>query len=107
MSHPKNSTTPTAVQPQSLTEAMPIHLLDADSPKSGLLQVCGGKPTSEALFLASTLMGSALEIMNRLTDGGMGTNETFGVRFLIESSAALVDASAQGIEFGDIQGGTQ
>ncbi|WP_152690454.1 hypothetical protein [Pseudomonas fluorescens] len=60
---------------------------------------------TDALFLASTLAGSALEIMTRLTDGGMGTNEVFGVRFLIESSVALIDASAHGVEFGNRQGG--
>lgn len=105
MTHPKNSTTPPGAQPPALTEAMPIHLLDVDHPDSGLIQVCASKPVSDALSLASTLMGSALEIMARLTDGGMGTNEVFGVRFLIESSVALVDASTQSVEFGSSQGG--
>ena len=103
--HPKNSTTPPGAQPPALTEAMPIHLLDVDHPDSGLIQVRAGNPVNDALFLASTLMSSAVEIMTRLTDGGMGTNEVFGVRFLIESSVALIDASAHGVEFGNRQGG--
>lgn len=103
--HPEISITTPLAQPLALTEAMPIHLLDVDRPDSGLIQVCAGKPVTDALFLASTLAGSALEIMARLTDGGMGTNEVFGVRFLIESSVALIDASAYGVEFGNRQGG--
>ncbi len=57
--------------------------------------------------LSSMLMGSALEIMTSLTDEGMTTNQIYGVRFLIEASAALVDATTGPVEFGNRQGGVQ
>lgn len=101
----KNSNKPSEAQEVPLTSAMPIYLLDVGSPESGLLQVCADRTASEALCLASMLMTSTREILERLTEGGMGTNEIFGIRFLVESSAALVDASAQSIEFGNRQGG--
>lgn len=53
------------------------------------------------------LLGSTLEILTRLTESGMSTNEIFGIRFLVESSAALVDACSRGVEFGNRQGGAQ
>jgi hypothetical protein len=103
----KNSNKPSVTQEAPLTDAMPIFLLDVGNPESGLIQVCAGKPASEAMDAASMLLGSALEILTRLTESGMSTNEIFGVRFLVESSAALIDASAQSVEFGNRQGGAQ
>lgn len=107
MSHPKNTTMPLVAQEALLTQAMPIFLTDVGNPESSLLQVCPGKPASEALFLASTLMNSTRGILERLTEGGMGVNEIFAVRFLVESSTALVDASLHSVEFGNRQGGAQ
>lgn len=105
--HPKNTTTPPKAQEALLTDAMPIFLLDVGDPESGLLQVCAGKPAAEAMDLASMLLGSTLEILTRLTESGMSTNEIFGIRFLVESSAALVDACSGSVEFGNRQGGAQ
>ncbi|USW94986.1 hypothetical protein NHF39_28150 [Pseudomonas proteolytica] len=107
MTHPKNSNKPSVAQEVLLTDAMPVFLLDVGTPESGLLQVCPGKPAAEALNLSSMLLGSALEILTSLTDRGMSTNEIFGIRFLVESSAALVDASTHSVELGNRQGGAQ
>lgn len=103
----KNSNKQPVAQEALLTDAMPIFLLDVGNPESGLIQVCAGKPAAEAMDAASMLLGSALEILTRLTESGMSTNEIFGVRFLVGSSAALIDASAQSVEFGNRQGGAQ
>lgn len=105
--HPKNSNKQPEAQEALLTDAMPIFLLDVGSQESSLLQVRAGRPAAEAMDLASMLLGSTLEILTRLTESGMSTNEIFGVRFLVESSAALIDASAQSVEFGNRQGGAQ
>lgn len=103
----KNSNKHPVAQEALLTDAMPIFLLDVGDPESGLLQVCAGKPAAETMDLASMLLGSTLEILTRLTESGMSTNEIFGIRFLVESSAALVDACSRGVEFGNRQGGAQ
>lgn len=105
MSHPKNTTVPSKAQEAPLTAAMPFYRIVEGDQESTLLQVRAGKPATEAVDLASMLLGSTLEILTRLTESGMSTNEIFAIRFLVESSAALVDASAQSIEFGNRQGG--
>lgn len=105
--HPKNSNKPPVAQEALLTDGMPIFLLDVGKPESGLIQVCAGNPASEAMNLASMLLGSTLEILMSLTERGMSTNEIFGVRFLVEASAALVDASTRSVELGKSQGGAQ
>lgn len=107
MSHQKNSNNQPVAQEALITGAMPIFLLDVGSPDSALLQVCPGKPAAEALNLSSMLLGSSLEILTSLTERGMSTNEIFGVRFLVEASAALIDASVHGVDFGKRQGGAQ
>ena len=103
----ENSNKPPVAQEALLTDAMPILLLDVGNPESGLIQVCAGKPASEAMNLASMLMGSTLEILTRLTESGMSTGEIFGIRFLVESSAALVAAPTHSVELGNRQGGAQ
>ncbi|ANF84614.1 hypothetical protein A7J50_1175 [Pseudomonas antarctica] len=107
MTHPKNSNKPTVVQEALLTDGTPFHELSHREYESSLLEVRCGKPAKEALNLSSMLMGSALEIMASLTDEGMTTNHIYGVRFLIEASAALVDASVGPVEYGNRQGGAQ
>ncbi|WP_039967728.1 hypothetical protein [Pseudomonas chlororaphis] len=101
----KSSTTPSAAQEALLTEATPFHQLNAGYTDSSLLQVLPGQGAKEALELSSMLASSALEIMVRLTDGGMTANEIYGIRFLVQASAALVDASVRAVEFGNRQGG--
>lgn len=103
----KNSNKPAVAQEALLTDAMAFHELSHRSYESSLLEVRHGMPAKEALQLSSMLMGSALEIMQSLTDEGMNTNHIYGVRFLIEASAALVDASVGPVEYGNRQGGAQ
>lgn len=105
--HPKNSNKPPVAQEALLTDGMPIFLLDVGSQESSLLQVRAGRPAAEAMDLASMLLGSTLEILTSLTERGMSTNEIFGVRFLVEASAALVDASTRSVDLGNSQGGAQ
>lgn len=92
---------PSARQQTLLTTATTLFQLSVGDPESGLLQVCSGKPAHEALDCASMLMHASIDLMVRLTDHGMNTNEIYGIRFLLESSAALVDASARSVEFGN------
>lgn len=103
----KNSTTQKLVQEAPLTEAMPFFGISTGNPDSGLIGVCTGQPISEALNLSSMLLHSATELMTRLTEGGMNTNEIYAIRFLVDSSAALIDASVHSVEFGNRQGGAQ
>ncbi|WP_443696675.1 DUF3077 domain-containing protein [Pseudomonas sp.] len=103
----KNSNKPPVVQEALLTDATPFHELSHGDYESSLFEVRRGMPAKEALNLSSMLMGSDLEIMTHLTDDGMTTNEVYGVRFLIEASAALVDASVGPVEYGNRQGGAQ
>ena len=103
--HPKNSNKPSAVQEPLLTDAMAFHELSSRDYESSLLEVRRGAPAKDALNTSSMLMGSALDIMTSLIDEGMTTNQIYGVRFLIEASAALVDASVGPVEFGNRQGG--
>ncbi|WP_443696353.1 hypothetical protein [Pseudomonas sp.] len=107
MTHAKNSTTPTIAQEAPLTEDMPFFYLAVGDGDSNLLQVCAGKSASEALSLSSMLLHSAVELMERLTEHGMSTNEIYGIRFLIDASATLIDASACSIEHGNRQVGAQ
>ena len=103
----KNSNKQSVAQEALLTEATAFHELSHRGYESSLLEVRRGMPAKEALNLSSMLMGSALEIMTHLADDGMTTNQIYGVRFLIEASAALVDASVGPVEHGNRQGGAQ
>ena len=105
--HPKNSTTPTIVQEAPLTAATTFFQLSMGNSESSLFQVRGSKSASEALNLSSMLLHSVVELMGRLTEYGMSTNEIYAVRFLVDSSAALMDASTRSIEFGNRHGGAQ
>ena len=103
----KNSNKPPVAQETLLTDAISFHELSHGDYESSLISVRSGRPAKEALNLSSMLMGSALEIMTSLTGEGMTTNHIYGVRFLIEASAALVDASVSSVEYGNRQGGAQ
>lgn len=103
----ENSNKQPIAQEALLTDATAFHELSHRDYESSLLEVRRGMPAKEALNLSSMLMGSAMEIMTSLTDEGMTTNHIYGVRFLIEASAALVDASVGPVEYGNRQGGTQ
>lgn len=103
----KNSNKLHVAQEALLTDAFPFHQLSGGDDESSLLQVQPGHEAKEALNLASVLACSAVVIMERLTDGGMNADEVYGIRFLVQSSAALVDASVRAVEFGNRQGGAQ
>lgn len=105
--HPENSTTHTIAQEARLTEAMPFFHTAVGDSDSRLIEVCTGKPVSEALNLSSLLLHSVAALMERLTEGGMSENEIYAIRFLVDSSAALIDASVHSVEFGNRQGGAQ
>lgn len=103
----KSSNNPLAAQEALLTDAFPFHQLSGGNAESSLFQVNPGLEAKEALNLSSMLACSAMGIMERLTDGGMNTDEIYGIRFLVQASAALVDASIYAVEFGNRQGGAQ
>lgn len=103
----KSSNNPLAAQEALLTDAFPFHQLSDGVAESSLFQVNPGLEAKEALNLSSMLACSAVVIMGRLTDGGMNADEIYGIRFLVQSSAALIDASVHAVEFGKRQGGAQ
>ena len=107
MTHPKNSNKTSTAQDLLLTDATAFYEVSVGEYESSLLEVRRGGAAKDALNISSMLMGSALEIMNSLIDEGMTTNQIYGVRFLIEASAALVDATTGPVEFGNRQGGVQ
>lgn len=103
----KNSNKPPVAQEALLTDAFPFYQLSDGDDESSLLQVRPGLEAKDALNTASMLACSAVDIMTRLTELGMTTNEVYGIRFLVEASAALIDASLHAVEFGNRQGGAQ
>lgn len=108
--HPKNSNKPPVVQEALLTAYSDFYHLSvsADGLRSRpLLVVQAGEDIEEALNSASMLLGAVDEIMTRLTDGGIETNAVFGLRFLIESSKALMDSTTTAVLAAKSQGGTQ
>ncbi len=58
-----------------------------------LLCVQAGQDCEAAMNQASMLLGSADEIMTLLTEEGIETNTIYGLRFLIETSKALMESS--------------
>ncbi|MBL0793684.1 DUF3077 domain-containing protein [Pseudomonas sp. B7] len=110
MTHPKNSTGHNRMQQQMLTTHSNFYhqSVSADGIHSRpLLAVQAGQDCEEALNSASMLLGAVDEIMTALTDEGMETNAIFGLRFLIESSKALVDSTTNAVMHGKSQGGAQ
>lgn len=107
MSQTKNTIAPPKVQQPLLTEETPFSQLSAGVPESGLLMVASGKPSAAALNHASMLMAASIDFLARLSDGDANANELYGIRFLVETSAALVEASVLSVEFGSSQGGGQ
>lgn len=105
MSHPKNSNKPAVAQEPLLTDASLFYRTLVDHRESSLLLVRPAKEAKDALNLSSMLQTAAVEILGRLTEEGMSAAEIFGVRFLLEASVALVEASSHSVEFGNRQGG--
>lgn len=103
----KNSNKQSVAQEALLTDGTPFHEFSHRDCESSLFEVRRGMPAKEALNHSSMLMGSALEIMEHLTDDGMTTNQVYGIRFLLEASAALVNSSVGPVECGNRQGGIQ
>lgn len=110
MSRPKNTTMPLRVQEAMLTAHSDFYHQDvsADGVSSRpLLAVQAGQDCEEALNSASMLLGAVNEIMTALTDEGIETNAIYGLRFLIESSKALMDSTVVAVMSAKIQGGAQ
>lgn len=103
--HPKNSTTHAVRQAALLTTAQPFHDFDCTDKTAKLLMVRPGMLCSEALSSSSNLLSAVGCILDRLLEGGMSAQEIYGVRFLVESASAFVDACATTIELGNTQGG--
>lgn len=72
-----------------------------------LLSVQAGQDCEAAINQASMLLGSAEEIMTLLTDEGIETNTIYGLRFLIEASKALMDASITAVMTAKNKGATR
>ncbi|ONH52784.1 hypothetical protein BLL36_18080 [Pseudomonas cedrina subsp. cedrina] len=110
MSRPKNSNKPTLAQESLLTGHSDFYYqnVSADGVRSHpLLAVRGGEDIETALNSASMLLGAVDEIMTSLTDDGIETNTIYGLRFLIESSKALMDSTTGAVMRAKIQGGGQ
>ncbi|MBX7274591.1 DUF3077 domain-containing protein [Pseudomonas sp. ERGC3:05] len=108
--HPKNSNKQPAAQEALLTACSNFHHLNVSADgvcSRPLLAVQAGEDIEEALNSASMLLGAVGEIMTRLTDGGIETSAIFGLRFLIESSKALLDSTTNAVLKAKSQGGSQ
>ncbi len=108
--HPKNTTGRDRTQHQMLTTHSEFYhqSVSADGIHSRpLFAVQAGQDCEEALNSASMLLGAVDEIMTALTDEGMETNAIYGLRFLIESSKALVDSTTNAVMYAKSQGGAQ
>lgn len=108
--HSKNTTAPPLAQHQMLTSASDFfhQNISADGIRTRpLFSVQAGQDCEEAINQASMLLGSVDEIMTLLTDEGIETNAIYGLRFLVESSKALMDASVVAVMTAKSQGGAQ
>lgn len=106
----KNSKKPSVAQEVLLTTFSDFYHQDvsADGIHSRpLLAVQPGQDCEEALNSASMLLGSVEEIMTALTDEGLETNAIYGLRFLIESSRALMDSTISSVMAAKRQGGAR
>lgn len=109
--HPKNSTT--KVSAQHLLCPLDAYTVNKTPfwgpPDRPMFEVCLNVQTGTALKEASSLMAGALEILEVFgdTDTGLDGNTCFAMRFLLESSKALLDAGTYGVEFKRVQGGDQ
>lgn len=106
----KNSNKPPVSQEVLLTGHSDFYHQDVspDGVRSRpLLAVQAGQDCEEALNSASMLLGAVDEIMTVLTDEGIETNTIYGLRFLIESGKALVDASVVAVMAAKCAGGAQ
>ena len=98
--HPKNTTGHNWMQHKMLTTLTDYYHQDisADGVHSEpLLAVQSGQDCEKAINQAAMLLGSANEIMTLLTNQGMETNTIFGLRFLIESSMALMESTMSAV----------
>lgn len=108
MSRLENNTGSSLVQHQMLTTEVDFYHQDfsADGSKSeSLFAVQAGCDGEKAINQASMLVGSVNEIMTLLTDDGMETNTIFGLRFLLESSMALMESTVMAVTEAKSQGG--
>ena len=108
---PKNSTTPyTAQHPLCPLDAFTVNKTPFwGPPDNPIFEVCLNVQTGTALKEASSLMAGALHILEVFgdTEIGLDGNSCFAMRFLLESSKALLDAGTYGVEFQRVQGGDQ
>ncbi|WP_411390718.1 DUF3077 domain-containing protein [Pseudomonas sp. MPB23] len=108
--HPKNSTTQSVVQEALLTTHSDFYHQDVSAEGNHsrpMLAVQPGQDCEDALNSASMLLGSVEEIMTALIDEGLETNAIYGLRFLIESSRALMDSTIGSVIAAKRQGGAQ
>lgn len=108
--HPKNSNKQPVAQEALLTGHSDFYFqeISAEGVRSRpLLVVQAGEDVETALNSASMLLGAVDEIMTSLTDDGIQTDTIYGLRFLIESSKALMDSTTVAVMRAKIQGGGQ
>lgn len=110
MSRPENTTGSLPAQHPMRTASVYFYHqdIDADGVNSQpLLAVQPGQDCEKAINQASMLLGSVSEIMTLLTDDGMETNTIFGLRFLVESSMALMESTVTAVMEAKSQAGAQ
>lgn len=102
----KDSTDSLETREQLLTTAQPFHIYSRAPQRKYLLQVQPGTPVIDALNTSSCLLGSAERLLDHLIDSELGAYEIYAIRFLVETSKALLDSATHDVEFGN-RGGAQ
>lgn len=108
--HPENSNKKPTAQEALLTQHSDFYFQEFSAEGVGsrpLLFVQAGEDIETALNSSSMLLGAVEEIMRCLTDDGIETNTIYGLRFLIESSKALMDSTTLAVMRAKSQGGAQ
>lgn len=108
--HPKNSNKQPTAQEALLTQHSDFYFQEVSTEgvsSRPLLFVRAGEDIETALNSASMLLGAVGQIMTSLTDDGIQTDTIYGLRFLIESSKALMDSTTVAVMRAKIQGGGQ
>ena len=101
----ENTTGLNRTQQPLLTTASAFSDFDCLDKAAKLMEVRPGMLVSEALSSSSNMLNAVTSILDQFIVNGLSGTEIYGIRFMVEAACALVDASAQGVEFGN--GATQ
>lgn len=90
-----------------LTTASSFHNFQYFPESKHLLQVLPGAPVIDALNTSCCLLAAATDVCDRLMDEDASANVIYALRFMVETSRALVNAATASVEFGNRRGDQQ